>query len=144
MMTFYAILDASGLGDRYTEWCGRANRCPPDLAELIAFEGTHELWKVDAESIASARNHITKVIMGYRFATRGGYAAFPVTLECIWRDNTSAKDVARAEAGVRLHKAAQPHCCHGRPMLGPRCPECMERVQHTSDCAWDGFRSVRK
>jgi len=136
MMTFYAILNARTLfspGFTYTQvdWCGRTNRT--HTAELLAFEGAYELWEVHASGIKEARRKLDNVV-----------GTYPVTIEAIWRDNTSTQDVARAEAGVRLHAAAQPHCCHGRPMDGPRCPECMERVQHTSDCAWDGFRSVRK
>lgn len=129
--TFYAILDANRVGD-YMGWCGRTNRISK-TASMVAFEGSYELWEVEAESIDLAHWHLNKVIGRHR-----------VSVEAIWRDNTSTQEVARAEAGVRLHKAAQPHCCHGRPMSGPRCPECMERVQHTSDCAWDGLRSVRK
>jgi hypothetical protein len=93
--TFYAILDASRVSD-YTGWCGRTNRIS-ETASLVAFEGSYELWEVKSESIDLARWQLNKVI-----------GRIPVYIEAIWRDNTSTKHVARAEAGVRLHEAAHP------------------------------------
>ena len=101
--TFYAILDASRVRD-YMGWCGRTNRIS-ETASMVAFEGSYELWEVEAESIDLARWQLNKVI-----------GRIPVSVEAIWRSNTSTHEVARAEAGVRLHEAAHPHCCHGRPM----------------------------